>query len=55
MRGRDSYLIATLEWDSMVDLRAALSSPQGRATAEDMTTLTQLSDVQRLIYEQEDV
>jgi uncharacterized protein (TIGR02118 family) len=54
VRGNDSYLVATLEWDSIDDLRAAFGSPAGRAAAADMATVTELCDVQSMIYEAED-
>ncbi|MBA3906236.1 MAG: EthD family reductase [Pseudonocardiales bacterium] len=54
VRGGVCYLVATLEWDSIAELRAAFGSPAGRATSEDMATLTRLSDVQSMIYELED-
>jgi uncharacterized protein (TIGR02118 family) len=54
VRGSDCYLVATLDWDSMDELRAAFSSPEGRATSADMATLTALSDVQSMICELED-
>lgn len=54
VRGGASHLVATLEWDTMDELRAAFSSPEGRAAAEDMATVTRLSDVQSLIYEPEE-
>lgn len=55
VRGNDCYLVATLEWDSIAELRAGFTSPEGRATSEDMANLTRLSDVQSLICEPEDV
>ncbi len=54
VRGSDCYLVATLEWDSIADLRAAMTSPEGRAAADDMATLTRLSDVQSMVCEPED-
>jgi uncharacterized protein (TIGR02118 family) len=51
VRGSDGYLVATLEWDSIDELRAAFSSPEGRAAAADMASLTRLSAVQSLICE----
>ncbi|HEY0814425.1 MAG TPA: EthD family reductase [Pseudonocardia sp.] len=54
VRGDDSYLVATLEWDGIDELRAAFASPAGRAAADDMVTLTRLTDVQSLICELEE-
>lgn len=54
VRGGESYLVATVEWASMDELRAAFASPEGRAAADDMAVVTQLCSVQSLIYEQAD-
>lgn len=52
IRGAEPYyLIAQLEWDDLAALRAAFASPEGRATAEDMTHLTALSTVSSMIYQ----
>jgi uncharacterized protein (TIGR02118 family) len=34
--GNAPYLVATLSFDSMADLRAAMSSPEGKAAAADL-------------------
>jgi uncharacterized protein (TIGR02118 family) len=39
VRGEPYYRIAELRWDSIDDLRAAFASPEGRATADDATTM----------------
>ena len=36
MAGEVPYLIGTLTFDSMADLHAALASPEGQATADDL-------------------
>ena len=37
--GEPFYLVAELDWDDMDALRAALASPEGRATARDVAEL----------------
>jgi uncharacterized protein (TIGR02118 family) len=56
VRGREPhYRIAELDWDDMASLRQAFESPEGRATAEDVAKLAELSpDPQGEIYELED-
>ena len=50
------YRIAELDWDDMASLRRAFESPEGRAVAEDVAKLAELSpDPQSEIYELEDV
>ena len=50
------YLIAELDWDDMDSLQRASESPEGRATAEDVAVLAELSpEPQSEIYELEDV
>ena len=52
VRGDGRYhLVAELEWDDMAALQAAFVSPQGRAAAADMATLTALAEVRSLIYD----
>ena len=45
------HLIAELEWDTMVDLRAAFASPRGRATALDAARLQELAPVRSMVFE----
>ncbi|MER6565553.1 EthD family reductase [Streptomyces sp. NPDC001093] len=47
--GAPYYLVATLEWDSAAELRAAFASPEGRATAADAARLAELAPVHSLI------
>ncbi|MBV9383917.1 MAG: EthD family reductase [Streptosporangiaceae bacterium] len=54
MHGAPYYLIAELEWDTMEELRAAFSSPEGRATAADATRLQELAPVRRMIFTTEE-
>lgn len=54
IRGEQCHLLATLEWDSMTELQAAFASPEGRAAAADMATLTQLTNIRSMTFEQED-
>lgn len=51
------YLIAELEWDNMEALKKAFQSPEGQATAQDVSdNLEKLSSgVQSMIYELKDV
>jgi uncharacterized protein (TIGR02118 family) len=45
------YLIGELEWGSMDDLRHDFQSPEGRATADDVATLSRWSPgVRSMIY-----
>ena len=57
VRGEEPhYRIAELDWDDMASLRRAFESPEGRAVAEDVAKLAELSsDPQSEIYELEDV
>lgn len=58
IRGGDPYyLVAELDWDSMEDLKEAFQSPQGRATAEDVSkNLEKLNPgVHSMIYELEEI
>lgn len=50
LRGAPCYLIAELEWETTDALRAAFSSPEGRATAADAARLQELARVRRMIY-----
>ncbi|MGV4984149.1 EthD family reductase [Streptomyces sp. NRAIS4] len=52
--GAPYYLVATLEWDSLDELRAAFESPEGRATAADAARLAQLAPVRSMIITQEE-
>jgi uncharacterized protein (TIGR02118 family) len=55
VRGDDPYhLVAELEWDDMAALQAAFASPEGRAAAADMATVTALALVRSMIYEATD-
>jgi len=51
VRGELPYLVGELEWDDMASLRAAFASPEGRATAADVTELSANAAVRSLIYE----
>jgi uncharacterized protein (TIGR02118 family) len=54
--GEPYYLIAELDWDDMAALQLAFRSPEGRATADDIARLSELSPgVKSMIYELEDV
>src|SRR3954468_23831719 len=57
VRGSEPHhRIAELDWDDMASLRRAFESPEGRATAEDVANLAELSpDPRSEIYELEDV
>jgi uncharacterized protein (TIGR02118 family) len=57
VRGEEPhYRIAELDWDDIRSLRRAFESPEGRAVAEDVAKLAELSpDPQSEIYELEDV
>ena len=57
VRGEEPhYRIAELDWDDMASLRRAFESPEGRAVAEDVAKLAELSpDPRSEIYELEDV
>jgi len=56
VRGGEAFhLVAELEWDSMDDLRTALSSPQGRATAADVAQLAPEGRVRSMIFEVEEI
>ncbi|MEV6053159.1 EthD family reductase [Streptomyces sp. NPDC052107] len=47
--GAPYYLVATLEWDSVEELRAAFASAEGRATAADAARLAELAPVRSMI------
>jgi uncharacterized protein (TIGR02118 family) len=49
LHGEPFYLVAELEWDTLDELRAAFSSPAGRATAADAARLQELAPVRRMI------
>lgn len=53
--GEPFYLVAELDWDDMDALRAAFSSPEGRATARDVAELAPDGRVRSMIFEVEDV
>jgi uncharacterized protein (TIGR02118 family) len=54
--GEPYYRIAELDWDDMASLQLAFRSPEGRATADDIARLSELSPgVKSMIYELEDV
>ena len=52
--GEPYYLVAELDWDDMAALQRAFQSPEGRATAQDVSNLAS-GAVQSMIYELEDV
>lgn len=54
IRGEAPYLVGELEWDDLDALRAAFASPEGRATAADVTKLSATVGVRSLIYEAAD-
>jgi len=41
VRGEAFYRIAELHWDSMEDLRASITSPEGQAVADDVNVMTE--------------
>ncbi|MGW7525621.1 EthD family reductase [Streptomyces sp. NPDC054783] len=47
--GAPYYLVATLEWDSAAQLRAAFASPEGRATAADTARPAEPAPVHSMI------
>jgi len=51
VRGAAPYLVGELEWDDLASLRAAFESPEGRATAADVTDLATNAAVRSVIYE----
>jgi uncharacterized protein (TIGR02118 family) len=56
IRGGDPYyLVAELDFDDMTALQEAFGSPEGRATAADITNLASYATVHSMIYELEDV
>jgi uncharacterized protein (TIGR02118 family) len=57
LRGEPYYLVAELDWDDMAALQAAFQSPDGQATAQDVTDhLDRMSPgIRSMIYELEDV
>jgi uncharacterized protein (TIGR02118 family) len=54
VRGTPYYLVADMEWDTMAELRAAFSSPEGRAVAADANRLQELASVRSMIFTVED-
>jgi uncharacterized protein (TIGR02118 family) len=52
--GQPPYLIGELEWNDMDSLRKAFESPEGVATAEDVTEMAP-SGVRSMIFEVEEV
>jgi uncharacterized protein (TIGR02118 family) len=52
--GAPYYVIAELDFDDMVALRNAFSSPQGQATAADVASLAEGTAVHSMVYELED-
>lgn len=50
LHGEPYYLVAELEWDTMDELQAAFTSPEGRATAADAARLQELAPVRRMIF-----
>ena len=56
IRGGDPYYwIAELEWDDMDALQKAFQSPEGRATAQDVSNLASSAGVRSMVYEVEEV
>ncbi|HEY2129959.1 MAG TPA: EthD family reductase [Streptosporangiaceae bacterium] len=55
LHGEPYYLIAELDWDTMDELRAAFSSPEGQATAADAARLQELAPVRRMIFAADEV
>ena len=54
-RDREAYyLIAELDWDDMTALRYAFETPEGRATADDVTNFAPADKVRTMIFELED-
>jgi uncharacterized protein (TIGR02118 family) len=54
LHGTPYYLVTTLEWDTMDELRAAFASPEGQATAADAARLQELAPVHRMIFTVDD-
>lgn len=55
IRGAEPYyLIAELDWDDMASLREAFRSPEGEATARDLSSFAP-SGVHSMIYELEEL
>jgi uncharacterized protein (TIGR02118 family) len=52
--GEPYYLIAELDWDDMTALEHAFQSPEGQATAQDVSKLAG-GGVQSMIFDLEDV
>jgi len=50
LAGAAPHLVATLEFDSMADFNAALTSEEGQATAADLANFAS-GGVQMLVYE----
>jgi uncharacterized protein (TIGR02118 family) len=55
IRGEPCYLIAELDWDDMAALRHAFQTPEGRATAADVSELAGPGKVRSMVYELEDI
>ncbi len=54
LHGAPYYLVTELEWDTMDELRAAVASPEGQATAADAARLQELAPVRRMIFTVDD-
>jgi uncharacterized protein (TIGR02118 family) len=52
--GSPYYLVAELDWDTMDELRAAFTSPEGQATAADAGRLQELAPVHSMIFTVDD-
>ncbi|MGW2520375.1 EthD family reductase [Streptomyces sp. NPDC001617] len=48
--GEPYYLVAELEWETREELRAAFSSPEGRAAAADAAHLEEFTLIRSMIY-----
>ena len=57
IRGESYYWIAELEWDDMDALQKAFQSPEGRATAQDVSDLASSAGVRvrSIVYEVEEI
>jgi uncharacterized protein (TIGR02118 family) len=53
--GEPFYLVAELDWDDLDAMRAAFTSPQGRATAEDVANLAPDGRVRSMVFEVDEV
>lgn len=49
VRGEPCFMVATLTWDSLEDLRTAFASAAGQATAADVENLRQYAAVRSMI------